>query len=134
METKSAIAIQNGKKITAILCETGDYVELGPCLQQHWTEDRVENLIQQGSQYKITETSNVPSKEPLPASTFYTFDSFMRYFENMFCEDYYIISEGVWYYTGAGHRTVTNLDIKLQALSRTWTPEEIACMIHTRLP
>lgn len=130
METKSAIAIQHGKTIRAILCETGDYVDLGPRLQKFWTEEMVQNLIKSGNQLELTETTGVVSDTPYPAVTFFSFEDFMRYFENQFCEDYYIMSEGVWYYAGAGYRSVTPLDMKLQPLYRPRPESDCGCSIH----
>jgi hypothetical protein len=120
METKSVIAIQSGLKIRAILCETGDYVDLAPRLRKLWILDQVKDLIEQGNQQSISDDSNIPSMPAVPAVTFYNFRDFMRYFENMFCEEFYIMDEGdgIWYYASPGSRTVTLLDIKLQPLFR----------------
>jgi len=131
METKSAIAILEGKIIKAIMCESGDYVNLAPCLQSHWKDQaRVKTLIDQGSQKYITESANQPADVATPALTFFNFADFMRHFEKFFCEDYYLMENGVWYYASAGERSVMPLDIKLLPLLRPKSEEEPFCKIH----
>lgn len=117
METKSAIAILEGKQIKAILCETGDYVDLAPRLQDYWAnKTKVTELIISGSQKCIKEDHGIPSDNPLPALTFFNFADFMFHFERDFCEDYYILDNNTWYYAGAGERKVTPLAVKLRPL------------------
>jgi hypothetical protein len=120
METKSAIAIIEGNTFKAVMCETGDYVDLAPCLQQYWRDQlRVKKLIEEGFQKSITKLENFPCEKHTPALTFFNFLDFMRYFEKFFCEDYYIMDQNVWYYASAGERSVVPLDIKIQPLLRT---------------
>ena len=134
METKSVIAIQHGKVIKAVMCETGDYVDLAPRLQKYWKdENKVQHLIDQGYQKSINDFDNVPSDTKHPAMTFYNFTDFMRYFEKDFCEDYYILAENIWYYTGIGYRTVDPLEIKLLDLTRIKSDPVGGCLIHSHL-
>jgi len=132
METKSAIAITEGKMITAVLCESGDYVDLAICLQDHWTDqDRVKNLISQGTIESISTESFVVSKNTTPPLKFFNFNDFMSYFEKYPCEDYYVMDNGIWYYAGPGHRSVTPLSVQLIPLRRG--PAEFveqACGLH----
>lgn len=132
MDTKSAIAVLEGKIIKAVLCETGDYVDLAIRLQDQWKDlEKVKNLISQGTLESVSSDSFVLSKNPTPTLTFFNFNDFMRYFEKYPCEDYYIMEQGVWYYAGPGHRSVTPLDIKLISLRRGNTNFiEQACSIH----
>lgn len=132
METKSAIAIIEGKVIKAVMCETGDYVDLAPCLQTYWKDQiRVENLINEGFQKSISSLENIPSEHSSPALKFFNFSDFMRYFEKFFCEDYYIMENGVWYYASAGERSVTPLDIKIRPLLRKpQDSSEAFCTVH----
>lgn len=132
METKSAIAMQTGGRIKAIMCETGDYVDLAPRLQQFWNTENVTNLIAQGNQEAILDDANVPSKTFTPALTFFSFEDFMRHFEGLFCEEYYILADGIWYYASAGARSVTLLDIKIKSLTRARPFDENGpgCVIH----
>ena len=132
METKSAIAVMEGKLLKAVLCETGDYVDLAICLQDHWKDqDRVKHLISQGTVESISVESFVVSKTSTPTLTFFTFADFMSHFEKYFCEDYYIMDNGIWYYAGPGLRSVTPLSVQLIPLRRS-TSEfvESACQIH----
>jgi hypothetical protein len=132
METKSAIAVMEGSLIKAVLCESGDYVDLAIRLQDHWTDqDRVKHLISQGTMESISTESFVCSKTPAPTLTFFTFADFMGYFEKYFCEDYYIMNAGIWYYTGPGLRSVTPLSVKLIPLRRSASEfVESACQLH----
>ena len=134
METKSVIALQDGRTIKSIMCETGDYVDLGPRLLKLWKLDQVKKLIEEGNQEAIGDDSNIPSNPTVPSSTFYNFSDFMRHYEKMFCEDYYIIdtNEGVWYYAGLGDRSVTLLELKLQPLFRKQADPDSGgfCHIH----
>lgn len=132
METKSAIAIVEGKTIRAIRCNTGDYVDLGPRLQDHWKDqEKVRGLIDQGYQQSISDTSNYPTERFEPAKKFFNLSDFMRHFENYFCEDYYIMDNDVWYYAGIGERSVQPLDVKLSSLRNPLNFDEfMSCKIH----
>jgi hypothetical protein len=132
METKSAIAIANGTMITAVMCESGDYVDLAICLQDHWSDqDRVKNLISQGTIESISTESFVVSKNATPALKFFNFNDFMGHFEKYFCEDYYIMDNGIWYYAGPGRRSVIPLNVQLISLRRGPANfVEQACKLH----
>ena len=134
METKSVIALLDGRTIRAIMCETGDYVDQAPRLHKFWKLDQVKRLIEEGNQEAIEENSNTPSNPAVPAVTFFNFADFMRYFEKMFCEDYYIMdtNEGIWHYAGLGERSTTLLELKIQPLFRKPVDPESSgfCQIH----
>jgi len=134
METKSVIALQDGRTIRAVMCETGDYVDLAPRLHKLWKLDQIKKIIEEGNQESIEDDSNTPSDPSVPAVTFYNFSDFMRYYEKMFCEDYYIMdtNEGTWYYAGLGDRSTVLLELKIQPLYRKRTDPESGgfCHIH----
>jgi hypothetical protein len=131
METKSAIAVLEGKTIRAILCSTGDYVDLAPRLHTHWQDqDRVKNLIDQGYQQSVAEDASQPTAVHHPAVKFFNFSDFMKYFEKEFCEDYYLMDNGTWYYASAGERSVIPLAIKISNLKPTNFVEAPACGFH----
>ena len=132
METKSAIGILEGSTIRAVLCESGDYVELAPRLQDFWSEKlKVVSLIDSGSQKCILNETGVPSDTPVLALRFFNFADFMSYFEARFCEDYYLLDDGVWYYASAGERKVIPLTVKLRPfLNPKHSDPSEGCPIH----
>lgn len=128
MGTRSAIGVMHGSVCKAVYCHWDGYLEHnGRILQEHYDSSKANHLVALGDisslrseigekhDFEMTrrdaETDNWTTfygrdrgEEDTSWKTFQTYNEFFEYFEGSWCEYFYIMQDGVWYYSTSENR------------------------------
>jgi hypothetical protein len=123
MATRSAIGVMHGDVCKSVYCHWDGYVgHNGKILQDHYTNSAKANLLVSlgdisslsetiGEQHDFDDRDHPTwtkfygrdrGEENTQFRTFTDYDSFMKHYEGMSCEYFYLLKNGVWYVSQYG--------------------------------